>query len=147
VTAPTLLERALTSCDALLDGKTVVVWGPSFKPKTDDMREAHWLVLVEGLHRKGARLYGDNLQPTRPRGLCSETGSSTPPTPYATLDGAGPLIVVKEWIDFPFPDFHRIKAAMRSPVVFDGRNHWEPTKMRGCSHTRDREALAREAGA
>ena len=111
-----------------LRGKTIALWGLAFKPNTDDMREAPSRVLMEALWRAGAkvrahdpqargetvRIYGqrDDLV------LCDD--------PWAALDGADALAVVTEWKVFRSPDFARIKAALKSPVIFDGRNLYDP---------------------
>jgi UDP-glucose 6-dehydrogenase len=125
-----LLKKALKHFDGRLDGKTVAVWGLSFKPKTDDMREAPSIVLVEGLLGKGARVQAHDpvAHDTAHRVFGDRIVYA--PTPYAALEGADALFVVTEWMDFRFPDFDRMKQAMKSPVVFDGRNLWEPAKMR-----------------
>jgi UDPglucose 6-dehydrogenase len=111
-----------------LSGKTIALWGLAFKPNTDDMREAPSRRLLEQLWSAGAkvrafdpeardeaqRLYGKRADLV----LCDEM--------YAALDGADVLIVVTEWKAFWSPDFTRIKSALRTPVVFDGRNIYEP---------------------
>lgn len=125
-----LLKKSLQRFDGRFGGKTVTVGDLSFEPKTDDMREAPSIVLVEGLLGKGARVQAHDP-------VAHETAHRVfgdrivyAPTPYAALEGADALFVVTEWMDFRFPDFDRMKQAMKSPVVFDGRNLWEPAKMR-----------------
>ncbi|MBS0382012.1 MAG: UDP-glucose/GDP-mannose dehydrogenase family protein [Proteobacteria bacterium] len=109
-------------------GRTIALWGLAFKPNTDDMREAPSRVLMEALWRAGAkvrafdpqargetaRLYGvrDDLT------LCED--------PWSALEGADALAVVTEWKVFRSPDFARIKAALKTPVIFDGRNLYAP---------------------
>jgi UDPglucose 6-dehydrogenase len=111
-----------------LRGKTIAVWGLAFKPNTDDMREAPSRVLMEALWQAGAkvrahdpqargetaRIYGQREDLV----LCDD--------PWAALDGADALAVVTEWKAFRSPDFARIKAALKSPVIFDGRNLYDP---------------------
>ena len=113
-----------------LAGKTFGIWGMAFKPRTDDMREAPALVMVEGLLGKGAKLavhdpvaldvarrhFGDRVRYA--------------PTPYEALEGADGLFVLTEWNDFRHPDFDRMKTLLKTPVVFDGRNVFDPAKMR-----------------
>jgi UDPglucose 6-dehydrogenase len=120
-----LLERHFGGA---LKGKTIALWGLSFKPNTDDMREAPSRVLLEALWQAGAivraydpeaieetrRLYGERADLV----LCDQ--------PYAALDGADALVVVTEWKAFRSPDFERIRGTLRTPVVFDGRNIFEP---------------------
>jgi UDPglucose 6-dehydrogenase len=112
-----------------LVGKTVALWGLAFKPNTDDMREAPSRRLMEALWEAGARvrafdpeareetrrLYGerDDLQ------LCE--------TAYDALKSADVLVVVTEWKAFRSPDFARIRSLLAEPVIFDGRNLYDPT--------------------
>jgi UDPglucose 6-dehydrogenase len=114
-----------------LRGKTIALWGLAFKPNTDDMREAASRVLMESLWSAGAkvraydpvanlecrRLYGDRPDLT----LCS--------TSPETLQGADALAIVTEWQEFRSPDFDHIKGALRTPVIFDGRNLYDPAHM------------------
>src|ERR1700733_4274492 len=114
-----------------LRGKTLAIWGLAFKPNTDDMREAASRVLIESLWAAGAkvraydpvampecrRIYGERADLT----LC-KTG------PEALL-GADALAIVTEWREFRSPDFDHIKATLRSPVIFDGRNLYDPEQM------------------
>jgi UDPglucose 6-dehydrogenase len=114
-----------------LRGKTIALWGLAFKPNTDDMREAPSRVLMESLWSAGAkvraydpvanlecrRLYGDRADLT----LCS--------TSPETLQGADALAIVTEWQEFRSPDFDHIKGALRTPVIFDGRNLYDPAHM------------------
>jgi UDPglucose 6-dehydrogenase len=113
-----------------LAGKRIAVWGLSFKPRTDDIREAPSLVLIDRLlsakaivraHDPVAQenvraLYGDKIA------YCAHH--------YDTLDGADALAIVTEWNEFRNPDFGYIKAKMKRPVIFDGRNLYEPQRMR-----------------
>ncbi len=112
-----------------LEGKRLAVWGLAFKPKTDDMREAPSIEVIEGLIGKGAsvkacdpvarevagRLFGSRVT------LCSD--------PYEALDGADGLFVVTEWNEFRQPDFDRMKQLMREPTIFDGRNVFDPKRL------------------
>jgi UDPglucose 6-dehydrogenase len=108
----------------------VGVWGLSFKPKTDDMREASSLVLIQLLAGAGAavrahdpvavenasRLLGPHIEMAR--------------DPYGAAEGADGLFLVTEWTEFRNPDFDRLKRAMRGSALFDGRNAWDPSKAR-----------------
>jgi UDPglucose 6-dehydrogenase len=115
-----------------LRGKTVAIWGLAFKPNTDDMREAASRVLMESLWEAGAkvRAYDPVAMPecrriygARPDFVLCET------SPEA-LQGADALAIVTEWREFRSPDFAHIKAALRSPVIFDGRNLYDPEQMK-----------------
>ena len=111
-----------------LSGRTVAVWGLAFKPNTDDMREAPSRTLLEELWNSGARvraydpeaageaerIYGKREELT----LCDD--------PYSALEDADALVVVTEWKAFRSPDLERIRASLKEPVIFDGRNIFEP---------------------
>jgi UDPglucose 6-dehydrogenase len=113
-----------------LSGKTIALWGLAFKPRTDDMREAPALVVVESLLAGGAsvrvydpkattaarRILGDRVE------YCSRS--------YEAIEGADALIVVTEWGEFREPDFERMKTLMRRPAIFDGRNIYKPEHLR-----------------
>jgi UDPglucose 6-dehydrogenase len=113
-----------------LAGLTVAVWGLAFKPGTDDVREAPALVLIDRLLQEGAavrvhdpeamenvrRLYGDRLT------YC--------PKRDETLAGADCLAIMTEWKHFIHPDFDRMRQLLRQPVIFDGRNLYNPRRIR-----------------
>jgi len=112
-----------------LSGVTVGVWGLSFKPKTDDMREAPSLVTVPGLVERGARVAvhdPEALDAARKHfGSTVEYAERN----YDALAGADCLVVHTEWLEYRRPDFERMKEAMARPVIFDGRNLWSPEAM------------------
>ncbi|MBN8734728.1 MAG: UDP-glucose/GDP-mannose dehydrogenase family protein [Xanthomonadales bacterium] len=120
-----LIERHF---NGKLAGLTVAVWGLAFKPNTDDMREAPSRVLMEALWQAGARVRAFDPQARSEAAriygqrddlvLCDD--------PWAALDGADALAVVTEWKVFRSPDFARIKAMLKTPAVFDGRNLYDP---------------------
>jgi UDPglucose 6-dehydrogenase len=113
-----------------LRGKVVAVWGLAFKPRTDDMREAPALALIEALLQRGAavRAYDPKAMPAAGR----ELGDSVVlcARSYDAVDGADALVVVTEWSEFREPDFPRIKSLMRRPAIFDGRNIYNPQMLR-----------------
>jgi UDPglucose 6-dehydrogenase len=113
-----------------LRGKVVAVWGLAFKPRTDDMREAPALALIEALLERGAsvRAY-DPKAMTAARGALHETVTLCARS-YDAVDGADALVVVTEWSEFREPDFPRIKSLMRRPAIFDGRNIYNPQMLR-----------------
>jgi len=125
------LFKKITAHFGSLKGKTFAMWGLAFKPNTDDMREAASRVLMESLWQAGAtvrafdpvamnecrRIYGDRADLT----LCSNSEE--------TLEGADALLIVTEWREFRSPDFADIKAKLRAPVIFDGRNLYDPAQM------------------
>ncbi len=124
-----LLPRIEKHLGTLL-GKVVAVWGLAFKPKTDDMREAPALKIIDGLLAKGAtvKVYDPKAMGHAKRDLgdrvtwCARS--------YEAVDGADALVVVTEWSEFREPDFQRIKAAMRTPAIFDGRNIYSPEQLK-----------------
>jgi UDPglucose 6-dehydrogenase len=115
-----------------LKNKTFALWGLSFKPNTDDMREAPSRVVMEALWQAGARvqafdpaameetqhIYGDRPDLM----LCG--------TKEAALMGADALVIMTEWKNFRVPDFERMKSSLKTPAIFDGRNLFEPARMR-----------------
>jgi UDPglucose 6-dehydrogenase len=112
-----------------LGGKTVAVWGLAFKPRTDDIREAPALVLIDWLLAQGAAVrvhdpeamnnvrtqYGDKLV------YCE--------SPMDAIDKADALAIMTEWKDYHSPDFAEMYQVMKSAVIFDGRNLYEPERM------------------
>jgi UDPglucose 6-dehydrogenase len=113
-----------------LAGRTFAVWGLAFKPRTDDMREAPSIEVIEGLLGKGARVQAyDPVSTERARQLFGDRVLLAP-GPYEALEGADGVFVVTEWNEFRNPDFERMKSVMRGAVVFDGRNVFDPEEMR-----------------
>jgi UDPglucose 6-dehydrogenase len=111
-------------------GKTVAVWGLAFKPKTDDMREAPAIPLVNALVEAGAKVQAYDPEAMKvARGIFSDDVLFTA-TNYDALKGADCLVIVTEWNEFRRPDFARIKTLLRSPVIFDGRNLFTPEQMK-----------------
>ena len=115
-----------------LSGRTFAIWGLAFKPNTDDMREAPSLVLIEDLLKRGAKIVAFD-----PVAIAEATHllGGNPGVTFATnameaLTGADALAIVTEWKNFRAPDFPAMKAALKAPVVFDGRNLYEPDVMR-----------------
>jgi len=116
-------------------GKTVAVWGLAFKPRTDDMREAPSIPLIEALVAAGATVQAYDPEAMKvARGLF---GSKIvyAPSNYDALKGADCLAIVTEWNEFRRPDFERMRALMRSPVIFDGRNLFTPDQMKQSGFT------------
>ena len=114
--------------DGDLRGRTVAVWGLSFKPDTDDMREAPSKVLLRQLWDAGARVraYDPEALEEARRVFGERDDLVLCQSQYQALEGADALVVVTEWKTFRSPDFTRIREAMANPVVFDGRNIFNP---------------------
>ena len=135
-----LFARAEAHFKGALKGKHFAVWGLAFKPRTDDMREAPSLTLIRSLIKAGATVSAydpESMQVTRT--LLSEELASGALTlmdgpqqdHYGCLEGADALFVVTEWKLFHHPDFDRLKAMLSAPVIFDGRNVYDPDMMSG----------------
>jgi UDPglucose 6-dehydrogenase len=128
----TLLAKLSAAFDGNLAGRTIAVWGLSFKPHTDDMRNAPSRVLIEGLWTRGAKvkafdpeamaevrtIYGERANFE----LCSD--------PRAAVEGTDALVICTEWKQFHIVDFDWLKRTLCFPVVVDGRNLYEPEVMR-----------------
>jgi UDPglucose 6-dehydrogenase len=110
-------------------GKSIAVWGLSFKPRTDDIREAPALELIERLLAAGATVSVHD--PEAMNNVRAEHGDRLryADQPYDALDGADALVIMTEWEEFRNPDFDAMRARMRAPVIFDGRNLYEPAQM------------------
>ena len=114
-----------------LKGKTIAVWGLSFKPMTDDVREAPSLAIIGRLLQSGAKVRAhDPVAMALVRALFGRRVSFFE-SAYETLKGADALLVVTEWNEFRRPDFGRMKKLMKQRVIFDGRNIYDPEEMRG----------------
>ena len=125
------MERHFTT----LEGRTIALWGLAIKPRTDDMREAPAIPIIERLLAAGAtvqaydpaampvakRIFGDRIR------LCDKS--------YDALAGADALAIVTEWNEFREPDFGRMRTLLKAPVVFDGRNIYSPGHMRALGFT------------
>lgn len=129
-----LVDRALAHFGSLT-GRSFAVWGLAFKPKTDDMREAPSLTVIDGLLAAGAtvRVYDPVAMHTARRVL--EHRVHYAERLYDTLEGAEALFLVTEWNEFRHPDLARMKQAMKTPVIFDGRNLYDPAQLREAGFT------------
>ena len=113
-----------------LKGKHVAIWGLAFKPKTDDMREAPAVAIIEGLLEGGATVSAYDPEAGRvARGVFGDRITICERS-YDALEGADALAVVTEWNEFREPDFKKIKSLMRQPAIFDGRNIYNPRALR-----------------
>ena len=113
-------------------GKRFALWGLAFKPKTDDMREAPSLTVIEELNRLGATVVAyDPEAMENAKRMFAKTGAALEfaESNYSALDGADGLLIVTEWNEFRRPNFGRMSQLLRNPVIFDGRNLFEPAKM------------------
>ena len=115
-----------------LKGRKFAVWGLAFKPNTDDMREAPSRYLLADLFAAGASVvaYDPVAMHEAQRVFGGDPRLSYAETPSAALDGADALVIVTEWKEFRSPDFEVVKAKLKQPVIFDGRNLYEPKLVR-----------------
>jgi len=123
-----MVDKIMQHFNGDIAGRTLALWGLAFKPNTDDMREAPSRVILEALWAAGARVQAhDPKAMDECRRIYGVRGDLTLcPGQYEALDGADALVVVTEWKAFHAPDFERIKAALRQPTIFDGRNLYGP---------------------
>jgi UDPglucose 6-dehydrogenase len=113
-----------------LKGKTMAVWGLAFKPKTDDMREAPSVPLIEALLKAGARVQAYDPEAMRVARKIFGSRVTFADSNYDALKDADGLAIVTEWNEFRRPDLARMKALLKEPVVFDGRNLFVPAQMK-----------------
>jgi UDPglucose 6-dehydrogenase len=125
-----VLFEKLTAILPDLRGRTVAVWGLAFKAGTDDMRESPAVTLIESLLDAGAQVQAHDPQAMHVAQAIWGDRVRFAADPYYTLDGADALVVVTEWLVYRNPDFARIRAALREPVLIDGRNLYDPSRMR-----------------
>ncbi|MDH5590737.1 MAG: UDP-glucose/GDP-mannose dehydrogenase family protein [Gemmatimonadota bacterium] len=126
-----LLRRVVERFGEDLSGKTFAVWGLAFKPNTDDMREAPSLFTIEGLlERGGAVVAHDPVAMEEAREHHFGDRIRYVETYYDALADADALIIHTEWLEYRRPDFERMRAALGHPVVFDGRNLYDPRRMK-----------------
>src|ERR1700722_4798627 len=126
-----VLFEKITRHFGSLRGKTIALWGLAFKPNTDDMREAPSRVLMEALWQEGAsvRAYDPVAMPECSRIYGSRADLTLCKSSAETLAGADGLAIVTEWREFRSPDFAFIKSTLKTPVIFDGRNLYDPTHL------------------
>jgi UDPglucose 6-dehydrogenase len=124
-----LLDKLKRYFDGDLAGKTIALWGLAFKPNTDDMREAPSRTLIEGLWKAGAKVRAyDPVASAEAHRIYGERGDDLTLVTSSSeaLQGADALAIVTEWQEFRSPDFDAIKAELKRPVIFDGRNLYDP---------------------
>jgi UDPglucose 6-dehydrogenase len=118
-----------------LAGRTIAVWGLSFKPRTDDMREAPAVPIIRGLLERGATVRAFDPEARQVAKRIFKNDILYARNAYDALSGAEALLVVTEWNEFREPDFARMKKLMKAPVIFDGRNLYDPVQIRGLGFT------------
>jgi UDPglucose 6-dehydrogenase len=126
-----LLDAVVERFGDDLSGKTFAIWGLSFKPETDDMREAPSLVIIEGLLERGAQVqvHDPEAMEVARRYYLGDRVLYLDQS-FQALAGADALLIVTEWHMYRRPDLQRIRTLLGSPIIFDGRNLFEPARMR-----------------
>ncbi|MEK7882250.1 UDP-glucose dehydrogenase family protein [Methyloversatilis sp. NSM2] len=123
-----LVDKIVAKFGEDLSGRRFALWGLAFKPNTDDMREAPSRVIINELFHRGATVtaYDPVAMAETKRIYGDEPRLTLADKPMDALEGADALLIVTEWKEFRSPDFERIKSALKQPVIFDGRNLYEP---------------------
>ncbi|OGT57068.1 MAG: UDP-glucose 6-dehydrogenase [Gammaproteobacteria bacterium RIFCSPHIGHO2_12_FULL_63_22] len=126
-----IFELLMRHFDGKLQGRTFALWGLAFKPNTDDMREASSRTLLARLWEAGAKVqaYDPEAMEEAGRIYGDRADLQLVASPMAALAGADALIVLTEWKAFWSPDFSKLKAALKDPAIFDGRNIYEPAEV------------------
>ena len=121
-----MLEHVFTRLGRDLHGRRVAAWGLAFKPETDDVREAPALTVLPALLDAGAQVAVHDPQAMNAARALLGDRVEYCADPYAALPAADALLIFTEWMEFRSPDFERVRAALRQPVIFDGRNLYDP---------------------
>jgi len=127
-----LVDKVVARMGPDLTGKKLAIWGLSFKPNTDDMREAPSRAVIDGLLAHGATVvtYDPVAMHEAERVFGKIDGVSYATSPQGALKGADALVIVTEWKEFRSPDFDAVRAALTTPLIFDGRNLYDPAFVR-----------------
>ena len=114
-----------------LKGRTIALWGLAFKPNTDDMREAPARAIIDLLLQAGAQVRAyDPVAASEARRIYGEQkGFIIAKSAYEAAEGADALCIVTEWQEFRSPDFDRLKELLKEPLIFDGRNLYDPAML------------------
>jgi UDPglucose 6-dehydrogenase len=125
------LVKALGSPDeeCPLTGRTIACWGLSFKPRTDDMREAPAITIIERLLAAGATVRAHDPEAIKEARKVFGDSIEYSHNQYDILSNADALVIITDWSEYRNPDFDRIKAALKTPIVVDGRNLYKPDRM------------------
>jgi UDPglucose 6-dehydrogenase len=125
-----LIEKVIRHFGADLAGLTFAVWGLAFKPRTDDMRDAPSIKVIESLLAAGAAVHAFDPEANGEAEKVFGQRIRYAKRNYEALSGAAALLVLTEWNEFRRPDFMRIKQLLKTPVIFDGRNLYDPADIR-----------------
>jgi len=130
-----LFAKVRDALGGSLAGRRVALWGLAFKANTDDMRESPALVLIDELLAAGATVIAHDPAAMHETQRRLGDRIAYADSGYAAAEGADALVIVTDWNEYRFPDFARVRAALRTPVVVDGRNLYDPEKMRALGFT------------
>ncbi len=130
-----LAAKLETVLDGQVSGCTIAVWGLAFKAQTDDMRESPAIDLIEALLAAGARVRAHDPAAIGTARRLFGDRVEYPEHSYDALTDADALVIVTEWLEYRTPDFRRMKQLLRRPVVVDGRNLYDPSRMRAMGFT------------
>ncbi|RUM45996.1 MAG: UDP-glucose 6-dehydrogenase [Hydrogenimonas sp.] len=128
-----LVEKVIKRFGEDLSGKTFAIWGLSFKPETDDMREASSITIINELTKRGAKIKAYDpkaMDEAKSFYLKDNPNVEYTKSKYDALDGADAMLLVTEWKEFRSPDFNEMKQRLKNPIIFDGRNQYNIEKMR-----------------
>ncbi|MFH1727456.1 MAG: UDP-glucose/GDP-mannose dehydrogenase family protein [Pseudomonadota bacterium] len=125
-----MLPKILEHFNGDIKGKTFAIWGLSFKPETDDIREAPAIEIINKLLENQALVKAYDPQASHNMSKIFEGRVSFVEKSYKALEGADALILVTEWKQFSNPDFEKIKSLLTNPVIFDGRNQYNPKELK-----------------
>ena len=125
-----VLNKVLRYLGSDLAGKSVALWGLAFKAETDDMRESPTIPLIEGLLRAGARVQVHDPKATDSARHIFEDRVMYAADPYSAAHGADALCVMTEWLVYRNSDFERVRKLLRRPLLVDGRNLYDPERMK-----------------
>jgi UDPglucose 6-dehydrogenase len=124
------VQKVVSHMGEDLSGKLFAVWGLAFKPNTDDMREAPAIDIINGLRERGASFKAyDPIAVETARAVIGDKNIEYHSKYYDVLKDADALLLLTEWHHFRKPDFDKMKELMKAPLIFDGRNQYEPSKM------------------
>jgi UDPglucose 6-dehydrogenase len=130
-----VLGRKLKAVVPELKGARIAMWGLAFKAQTDDMRESASLVLIDELLAAGATVVAHDPEAMHEAKRRLGDKIQFADTNYGALEGADALVIVTDWNEYRTPDFARIKSALKQPIIVDGRNLYEPAKVRALGFT------------
>jgi UDPglucose 6-dehydrogenase len=125
-----LVEKVKRHLGENLTGLTFAIWGLAFKPRTDDMRDAPSITVIEALLKAGAQIHAFDPESTAEAKKIFGDKIRYAARNYDALAGASALLVLTEWNEFRRPDFQRVKKLLKNPIIFDGRNIYDPSDLR-----------------